>query len=380
MSISNSNSFTSTPSLSSFDSVTAVIAPGAVSSTPVEASSTTPDNFAARFQHYPSCKSVEGLSYDPILSPLESGVADSLDFFSNSPVIGDTWVGFANFFSFDAVSVRGTTALDPVSDYSIQKVLLIHRTNTVASLWTEILDSIHKSPTRTEAYEKIISYIDKNRDTLFCHHCNCGGSSCPGDLSSVKLGRLAKQIQMNISWLSTDDRYAVIKNLVDKGNVAVLQADLSLLTTVRRIKKTLEDSGSKIDTLYIGSDRDLYEDEKKLPTFRRNVCTYFMSDNPNLVTTETRTLSRLVNTPRQLIFKSLKQTKSPFSSFQPKCFFPDSKGRRINLDATRLIIIDQSELPLEVQEVLRQFHTSGEAKIPKKPLSPSNFPTFTFKK
>ena len=105
-----------------------------------------------------------------------------------------------------------------------------------------------------------------------------------------------------------------------------------------------------------------------------------MSDNPNLVTTETRTLSRLVNTPRQLIFKSLKQTKSPFSSFQPKCFFPDSKGRRINLDATRLIIIDQSELPLEVQEVLRQFHTSGEAKIPKKPLSPSNFPTFTFKK
>ena len=239
MSISNSNSFTSTPSLSSFDSVTAVIAPGAVSSTPVEASSTTPDNFAARFQHYPSCKSVEGLSYDPILSPLESGVADSLDFFSNSPVIGDTWVGFANFFSFDAVSVRGTTALDPVSDYSIQKVLLIHRTNTVASLWTEILDSIHKSPTRTEAYEKIISYIDKNRDTLFCHHCNCGGSSCPGDLSSVKLGRLAKQIQMNISWLSTDDRYAVIKNLVDKGNVAVLQADLSLLTTVRRIKKHL---------------------------------------------------------------------------------------------------------------------------------------------
>jgi hypothetical protein len=372
LSISNPDSSRSVSPLISFNSKADVDSPGETPS--------TLGTFAARFQHLPNCKSVEGLAYDPVLSPLESGIADSLNFFSNSPVIGNTWVGFANFFSFDAVSVRGAAALDQTFDFGIEKVLLIHRTNVVASLWTEILDSIHKSPTRTEAYEKIISYIDKNRSTLFCHHCDCGRSSCPGDLTSVKLGRLAKQIHMNISWLSTDDRYAVIKKLVDDGNVAVLQADLSLLTTVRRIKKILEDSGSKIDTLYIGSDRDLYEDENKLPNFRKNICTYFMSDNPNLVTTQTRTFSRVVNTPRQFIFKSLKQTTSPFSSFPPKCFFPDSKGCRIALDTSRFIIIDQSELPPEIQEILHQFHTSGEAKIPKKPLSPSNFPTFTFKK
>jgi hypothetical protein len=276
--------------------------------------------FENSFTNIPCTTSREGIDYRLSLVPLEINLKNTINILSRTHPSGNTVMGSGySLFPLDAASVIGLDRAK--SSHSITKIVLFHRTDRIAHFYTRLKPIVIESEDRLEAARKIEELVRRHKDIYFPEKCPCNRSTCSGDLTETIIERFKLSISENISWLSSPSRYDKIRSIITSGQLAVIQTDFTDKTHTLSFIDTLEKTNSTISSMYIGSDRDIIENEGELELFRDNI-TSIVSPDTLIISTKRRCIYRFQTFPKQIYMRK----EYPLQGIikKPEELFPDS--------------------------------------------------------
>lgn len=217
------------------------------------------------------------------------------------------------FFGLNLASARGENTLEKVGP----EYLLCVDTSQKVPLFMRKVKEIAESNDRMETIRKINDFILANHADLYVSTCSCCSTE---DKAKYQISNLEKDIKRNVSWLSSDERFAKIQAIFRADKFALLSADLSDSNAMQAIADALKANNLTLDTLYLSNVREYEEHDGKLDSFRSAVEKLKAVATPETLVVDTKVRSGGTHSNEDQI----QQLRRGFLETPVKDFFPQS--------------------------------------------------------
>ena len=148
-------------------------------------------------------------------------------------------IGFSGWYNLDIISLRKST-YGILCDFSPAQKSFLEQTFNV----------VKQSFTRQIFVEKMLAYLNSPAGSriTFSPNFNRGPIICSDQREEIK-----SELTQDGSWLSSDEGFKYIRNLVLKDKISVLSMDVRDTKRFKLISKLFQDNGIVVDTLYLSN-------------------------------------------------------------------------------------------------------------------------------
>lgn len=192
------------------------------------------------------------------LTTNESGHREILKELASKLVLGDTLVAVSTFCGLNMAAIRGADLAD--AEHRIKYLVFLDISLKVEKFWRQIEGIVSECQTRQEAIGAIKSSI--RADYKYYYLSN-------EDNLNRHIKRLEGEIDSNISWLSTDERYNFIREIFAQKRFIFKRIDLYDSSATEAIASALKTHGMKIDTFYLSNMSEMAREEHKTAELRQ---------------------------------------------------------------------------------------------------------------
>lgn len=211
------------------------------------------------------CSLVSNYEHRLFLTTNEADQDVSLEKLARHETVGDTIMGVSCFFTLNIASCRGLTSRD--SRARIKHIVMLDRSAALKDFWGHAIEIIKSSADRVEVKDKIVVLV-KERCRFY------GYESCESCLSSWaerEIRDFQSEIDRGDSWLSSDIRFARIKQIFDESHFVFKSVDWFDGEAVIDIVERMKRCGMVLDTLYTSNLNEYAESEDRLREFQRSI-------------------------------------------------------------------------------------------------------------
>lgn len=191
-------------------------------------------------------RSFDTFGHLPHVTTNEQRTDVTLDILRNNPITGNTVFGVSCFFTLDAAAVRGTKCLK--SERSIERIVIFDRGVRVEHFWNKAEEIIKTSDNRLDVIDRIHTLLENNSQRYF------GGSSfLVEDGLEITCAAFNHTIDQNLSWLSDDTRFTVIKEIFDRNHFIFKRVDLFDPAATKVFSELMKEENMTLDTAYLSN-------------------------------------------------------------------------------------------------------------------------------
>lgn len=213
---------------------------------------------------------------------------ETLALLSFLPLVPDSrkpaMVAFSSFCGLNLAAVR-----------NIKFIIMIDRSVRVKRFWEEMEKIIVRVSNNEEAIREIVTTLTE-KSTNFWPDCPCGNDNCQKTSKEIAKDRLLKlkfEVMNGESWLSSQEKFAKIKSIFDKGNFIFKRIDFFDFNKIRVLSKTVKKLGLTLDLFYLSNIREYAKNSNKLYNFEVSMNKLFnaMTEGTLIVDTKPRLLN-----------------------------------------------------------------------------------------
>ena len=180
------------------------------------------------------------------LTTNESMQTKTLSTLAKHPLTGNTMVGVSGFFTLNAAAIRGTTCPEPTGE--IENIILIDRSVRVEHFWKQMKGIITSSSNRLEVIDKVKLLLESEKERYYGN-----GWNTPEDTIAHLLKSLETEVLSGQSWLSSDDKFAKVKQVFDSGHFIFKRMDLCKPAAFQSMSAIFKERNITIDTIYLSN-------------------------------------------------------------------------------------------------------------------------------
>lgn len=243
-------------------------------------------------------------------------------------------------FGLNYASARGLKSL---TNRRIEHLICVDNSHATKIFWERVSPIICASNDNNDCAQKIRNLVATNADAFFPPLQLADGTfALSSKVARSWIRQLNRDIDSELSWLSTNERFLIIKSIFANRNFVHLSVDLRAADSTGLVADTIDALSLKLDTIYLSNISEIVEGRGMLENFRTAVqCfqknttrnTFFVDTYPRrggLDSTEklTQRIRRPFRYKRidQLIIASPKIEKSQETSEQ---VLPAAKSRKL---------------------------------------------------
>lgn len=165
---------------------------------------------------------------------------------------GDTIIGVLGFCILNIAAMR---LLNPQS--TLRNIIVIDRGGITKTFWLHASNIIRSSQTKEECLARICANVFLLKD----HYFPEDGGNRSGDYAYAVGCKLKKEISKNLSWLSDDERFFLIKQIFDNNRFQFFRLDFSEQSSFAPFIHAFEALHLQTDTLYLSNVHEYLVDD-----------------------------------------------------------------------------------------------------------------------
>jgi hypothetical protein len=171
----------------------------------------------------------------------EMGQEDVQDSLENMPTRGNAIVGTSCFMTLNLASI-------PRDGVPIEHIAIFDIADRVSLFWNNIAPLIERAQNREEFLQNLREDLEQNAHSYF----NLKGVSAD-KVAERKFEELTYEMDLELSWLSNDERFTKVQEIFRRNRFAFHQLDFTNPEQVGRFLGGLERNGARIDTFYVSN-------------------------------------------------------------------------------------------------------------------------------
>jgi len=191
--------------------------------------------------HIQSCDTSATYECGLFLTTNESNQRETLEKLSRQQVVGNTAIGVSGFFILNAVTALGSKT---ASGGKIRNIIVIDCSKRVKCFWEHMKAILSRASDRFEARHMII------HDLAECQFSYWPETLCPELRSESAIQQLSKEIEDGTSFLSSDEKFAMVHQIAICGNLEFKLVNLFEFKTFEQMKSALDANGRTIALMY----------------------------------------------------------------------------------------------------------------------------------
>lgn len=171
-------------------------------------------------------------------------------------------MGVSGFFTLNAVAIRAINSPDQTQ--SPDTVIIVDRSHHVEHFWTVMEPIIVSSKSRVKVIVKIEEIVQKYFEEGRYYFE-------PGIDVKAALQSLQAEISDGRSWLSTDAKFAKIKDIFAKGRFVFKRMELCDYASFQILSEVLQQNGITVDFIYLSNCAEYLETPQEKSAFIKSM-------------------------------------------------------------------------------------------------------------
>jgi hypothetical protein len=181
----------------------------------------------------------------------EGNAKSTIDAAMRHPVDASVVLFTSGMFGLNYASVRGLKSL---STRRIEHLICIDYSQAVKEFWELASPLICESTNARDCALKISSLVTAEADKFFPPIRLSDGTVSPASRAATAwLHAMQSEIDGNLSWLSSETRFQMIKDIFQNDRFIHLPIDLRSIDSTTHISETLEQLDLKLDSIYLSN-------------------------------------------------------------------------------------------------------------------------------
>jgi hypothetical protein len=193
----------------------------------------------------PPCNPTDAYELGVFATTNEFGQENTLEKLSCKHIAGNTAIGVGGFFILNAVASFGSKTR---STERIQNIVIIDCSECVQVFWQNMKVILAAAQNRTEAKVRILEDFKNSQLEYWLP-----SKKTPSELSKKYSYKLRREIDIGISFLSTEERFQLIHQIAANGNLECVRINLFDPMPVRQMQENLKATGRTIGLVYVSN-------------------------------------------------------------------------------------------------------------------------------
>jgi hypothetical protein len=213
----------------------------------------SPSVFKEAFDAVPECPAEHESIY---LGTNEDKQAKTIAIMRREKLVGNTILAVSGFFGLNLAAARAES-----QGQQLDYIIMIDRSQRTEKLWKIVQEIVQKHVLREDALAALKAVLLKTPSDFWRFEYRM-----PNDLM-----KLESDINSGNSWLSTQAKYAKIRNIFNQGHFIFKRLDLFNSLSVRALSQAISKLNLTLDTVYLSNVREYAEGESALSRFQASV-------------------------------------------------------------------------------------------------------------
>lgn len=213
-----------------------------------------------------------------------------LNTLAQEPIQGNTFVenhgsaiiAVSSFWGLNMAATRGEN--DKSGKSNIDTIIMLDVTEQMRAFWALVKNLIASSETKEEFLSKIKQFDSVHLTPEFKATGDFKGAATRGYIENFLMDGFEYEVEDGISWLSTDERFAKIKEIFDSGRFVFKLINIMDEPSVQSLHEAVKSTNLKVDTVYISNVlemEDSYKSPEGFETFKKGL--NHLLDNSSLL-------------------------------------------------------------------------------------------------
>lgn len=213
------------------------------------------------FSSIPQCNtSYDDYNHRLFLTSNERGFDQTLEKYAQAEATGNTLIGVSGFFILDLAAARQVKPL-------IKNIILLDRSDRVQFFWHAINEIVKTSSHFLEATQKIKQHLLNEKNRYF----SSGWDYNDDKRYEFTLSTLENHIRLNLSWLSSEEKYGKIHKIFIKNRFTFLKLDFFEDRSFPDLANCLKTKNYQVDTLYLSNIWEYADSLEQRQNYYRNI-------------------------------------------------------------------------------------------------------------
>jgi hypothetical protein len=174
------------------------------------------------------------------------------------PLVGEVMLFVSGFWGLNAAAARG-----PAKGQKIQYLICLDVCHRVQAFWNHMQVIITKGNSKEEVTGNVIALIQAKHDAFYPINSQF--------VANQYILALKQEIETGVSWLSSDERFRVIKHIFDANHFVFKGIDVCDQDAMLALSKSVSDLGLRFDCIYLSNIREYAEYEQRLQEFHEGI-------------------------------------------------------------------------------------------------------------
>ncbi len=228
-------------------------------------------NIQEAFSSVTESNGVDDFLHHPFVITNERDQEQTLETLSTIPSMGNVMLGTSCFFNLNAYVKRVQKQNQPYY------LIILDRGSRVKNFWNKVEEVVTTSENRHDATDKIKELIHQNCELYFSGYPPEG---TPESISHSYQERLQKEIDNDISWLSTDQSFEIVKSMMEEKRFLFKCVNLFNDKQVQNVQNIMKANNLAIDVLYLSNVENSVRVLNRHSQFAR--CVQILRNDSNL--------------------------------------------------------------------------------------------------